>query len=349
MIIIIMETMEIFDAFAFQQDWCHMLQSCASILKNKPTDLNYLSKAPGFSYFYIKCQQLNKLQSLDKAICSAAKVIKFNKSLINWITGATRPFLKFCEIKTVPHSWKPFTTDIAPYLYTCAQLSCLDGDCGTKMKTGRPCPCDIAKESYYKCNDPNLWPDSKLLWFTPTAVHSNVRNFIAPCVNSLRVAVNSTRTLRSFNTQSVSHRPTTSFESLGQGNIFQHGIINAGKNLIYNQPFRVVASGSLTMSGKHGARSALAKQPVSCSAETPEYLKNSQLYSYHYNSQGERLLCLENRCQQPAECYWVECCKPSEPICCKFHARRFTQSEKKMRMALCPKHNVTGKVAILLL
>jgi hypothetical protein len=194
MIIILLETLEVFDAFAFQEDWMHMLRSCSRIIVPSKSSIAWKdwNKVPGFSYFYIKCQQLNKFQSLDKAICSAAKSMKFNQSLKSWITGSTRSFLSACEIKCIPSKWEPLNQSVALHLFSSAQLSSLTENnvCTTKMLTKIPCPCDLAKEEYMddlKTGKVHgFWDVKQLLRFTPTAAHWKLQKLVQPCVMTIQ-------------------------------------------------------------------------------------------------------------------------------------------------------------------
>lgn len=324
MIIVTLDTLEIFDAFAFQEDWMHMLRSCSDIIEQKtPVKWSDWSKSPGFSYFYIKCQQLNKFQSLDKAICSAAKSVTFNKSLFNWITGLTRCFLSVCEIKNVPQSWKPFDYSMAPHLYASAQLTSLSDQhkCSTKENTNMPCTCNLARDAYCAEQKPGkikvLWHARRLLHFMPTATNWRLRNHMKNCVNNLRELK-----LVHEKTKGTSSSPPPPPPKI-------------------KTPSVTLFSPSPAIKVFH--KSTNTQQTHKKNWKRKSLVKKEQRKKGTKQEQGQDIRCLfRTSCDRPVTCYWVKCCSAKVPVMCEYHASRLFRRSDALGMSKCPKHAITG-------
>jgi hypothetical protein len=61
-----------------------------------------------------------------------------------------------------------------------------------------------------------------------------------------------------------------------------------------------------------------------------------------FTDEGARRRC--ELCKQDARCYWTDCCNPKEPVACEIHGRLLALQA----FSPCPKHGITGRVAILL-
>jgi hypothetical protein len=194
MIIMLLDTQEVFDAFAFQEDILHVMASCSDIMRGSDNMKwsDWIKKEPGFELFYIKCQQVNRYQSLHRSICSAAKTLKYNDSLVNWITGSTRSFFTSANVKNVPISWKPLPDNIAPLLYCAPHLQALnaDGLCLYKARTGSNCTCDEIKSDYNRelklGTTTGFWEFTRMLPYIPSLLGWQVRLVMQPCMADIR-------------------------------------------------------------------------------------------------------------------------------------------------------------------
>lgn len=281
MVIITLDTQEMFDAFAFKQDVLHLLASCQTMISSSETKIDWLwwlKREPNFDGFYIKCQQLNQYQSLQRTICSAAKHLKFNQSLVNWLNDVTRPFFSLARVPSVPFTWKPIPADLASKLYATPELFALTDQftCPQYTRTGKACPCDFAKHDHYAEGSNSAWSHRRLLPYVPSSLPWQVRLFAQPCMADIRSIFWLTTT-----TLVKKEEPTPSF----------------------------------------------THYPV-------------------YDAAGTKITC--QLCSEPALCYLVECCKPSQPLYCHQHAIQELGKAGLVDMLTCPMHAITSRVAQLL-
>jgi hypothetical protein len=288
MIILVLSTLELFDAFAFKEDIMHMLKGCADIIDQGNTqNVSACNQYSSFNFYFIKLQQINKFQSLSKVICSAAKSIKFNKSLFNWMTDATRPFFQSGKITNIPKTWKPFPQQLVNLLSTTAFLPYIANKCDAKDSTGTECACDLAHSVHSQQSPYTKWSAEKLVEFLPNITHWKIKAFIRPCATVLAQLKYTSQTI-----------------------------------------------------------SALPKQPSSLISidcfKKPEPL----IGKFSYDQRGRRIRCQATKsCKNAVWCYFVNCCKPSEPVLCVYHAERKLQKRKDIKMELCPVHHQSGKIA----
>ena len=190
MVVIVLDTQEVYDAFAFKQDLLHVLASCNVIIQRTAVDWNaWLKKEPSFEGFYIKCQGSgNQFQSLHRAICSAAKHLKFNQSLLNWLSDDNRFFFGAARVLNVPSTWKAVSPDLAHSLYANPELFALTEqyDCPQYNKTKRICACDMAKIDYWQEASGCPWLARRLLPYVPSSVAWQVRLLLQPCMSDIR-------------------------------------------------------------------------------------------------------------------------------------------------------------------
>ena len=188
MLIITVDTLEVFDAFAFHEDVLHVLQSCSSLIKDagRIRWRDWLRINPGFDFFYIKCQQLDAYQSLHRAICSSAKIFKYNDALLNWITDSTRSFFYSARVENIPLSWKPIPLSLAPKLYHTPQLQALTpaGECTHRARLNCSCACDEIQKDYDRAQTDSetmgLWDVPRVLAYLPSLVGWEVRQLLRP-------------------------------------------------------------------------------------------------------------------------------------------------------------------------
>jgi hypothetical protein len=77
-------------------------------------------------------------------------------------------------------------------------------------------------------------------------------------------------------------------------------------------------------------------------------VKSKTVHKPTFNAHGERFACkFSKSCQSPATCYWVECCKFSEPVSCRDHAKQAIANSAALGMVACPEHKVLGRAAFL--
>jgi len=313
MLIILLDTQEVFDAFAFQQDVLHLLVSCSALITYSDTTNwgDYLKKDPGFDFFYIKCQQVNKYQSLNRAICSAAKSMKFNDSLLNWITGSTRSFLSVCKVTKVPISWKPLPGSLAPKLFTTPQLSALDKDskCLHLQRTGDNCACDDVKSDYNRelkiGTTTGLWSYRRLLPYLFSTLEWPIRRVLQPCMADIRSL--------QISKLAASSKPSSL------------------PKLIQTRE-ECNDDDSSSRKGSKNEENKAKKQKVRPS----------------FHEDGRRILCCTVDCTELASVYWLNCCNHTQPVMCRHHSSQLLLDSEFEDMVKCPVHHISGRIADLL-
>jgi hypothetical protein len=188
MLVIDLETMELFDAFALEQDLLHLLVSCTDIVDHKSprTDWSAVSYSSGFDNYFIKCTLIDRFQSLGKGICAAAKKGRFSPSLQNWLATTTRSFFTIARVKEPPVGYVPLPKRFAESLFATAQLrglqggNCFDEHCLCKRVRAEY---DYALSTGKRTSKLSV---TELLRYLRSGVALNVKQFISPCVRSIK-------------------------------------------------------------------------------------------------------------------------------------------------------------------
>jgi len=187
MLVLVLETMELFDAFALEQDFLHLLVTCHDFV-NVATDVDWsaLTYRPGFANYFIKCNRTGCYQSLGKGICAAAVKGHFSPSLQNWLSETTRSFFTAARVHNPPEDYLPFPQRLAGNICATAQFpglhraECIHGHC----KCHR-----IRKEYEAGANKKRKLPVTELLAYIPSGMSHEAKQFIAPCIRAMKTAM----------------------------------------------------------------------------------------------------------------------------------------------------------------
>ena len=188
MIVILLHTLEVFDAFALQQDLLHLLTSARGCFAGTEGYAAWVTK-PGFHNYYLKCQRLNVYQSLNKALCGGAKTGRFSASLQNWMSGATRSFFEMAKVDGIPPDYQPFPAHLASQLFAAPRLT---GMIGTEC-TVATCIChnlraqfqgELGESGVDEVSSP--WTVQRALSFIQSGLSADVKQFVAPSIDHIR-------------------------------------------------------------------------------------------------------------------------------------------------------------------
>lgn len=200
MLILSLDNLRIYDAFAFQQDVLHVLHSCQDFIwlpKNLEVDwTEFTSEKPGWKFFHIKSK--DAFQSLQCCLSSSVIQLRQNCALRLWLSQTTHQFLTDGKVTRVPDSYRKLEPRHRNLLGTQPLSSnitegkdCQDKDCfchkakaafDAHLRSQEVGPSE-AKEETKDPREPRLVfvPDapmkvkaSSLLGFVPTAVHTEI-------------------------------------------------------------------------------------------------------------------------------------------------------------------------------